>query len=191
MASRWTKEEVKYLQEHYGKEDVWAICDAIGKSRNSVIIKASRMGFAYKEKLTNEQKEYIDNKFGEMSVKNIAKSLGKNPNAVKSYMRRNDFGRTYDNISEKLRIIDICELLGGIPYSSVAEWIRKKKLKSKKIGYYRTVTVPDFIEFLKKYPNSWDASKCERWWFESYDLEWFEEKRKADFKRMVNKRWQN
>ena len=43
------------------------------------------------------------------------------------------------------------------------------------------------VDFMLENPKRWDATKCDKYFFMKYD--WFEEKRKADFEKMVGKKW--
>lgn len=48
----WTEEETKFMRDNYGNMSVHVICEKLGRNRNSIIGKASRMGLSTSHNIT-------------------------------------------------------------------------------------------------------------------------------------------
>lgn len=127
----------------------------------------------------------IDN-YGTMSIKAIAKAIGRDCRSVENKVFRLGLGSVIDNV-DGYSPKDISEMF-GISYHTIMYWITTNKLKGRRYGSIHYVPENVLIKFMKENPDKWDATKCDcKWLFAGAD--WFEQKRKADFQKMVSGRW--
>lgn len=181
----WTDEEIEYLRENYQTKSALEIGKAIDRTENAVFVKCNKLGF--KKMITDEQVDFIERNICNMSVVDIAKTIGKTPQSVRSKMFRSDIPTikyAYDGMT-----MSECALVVHKADSVIGRTWVKRGLKYKRINSYNMVANREFIRFCKENQDLWDATDCEQYYF--LECDWFEEKRKRDFERMVEKRWGN
>lgn len=179
----WTNEEKEYLKANYSSNSIDAIAEHLNRSRKSVIVKACRMnlksGYFLSEKQIAEMEKYYFK-----SNVYFAKKFGKSDRSI--IKCRNRLGIGMASETDMLCLADVARVT-GTSYQSIKMRWRKKGLIAYKSGLYVFVTEKNLITFLQANPELWDATKCDKAFFQRF--EWFEEKRKADFNRMIEKRW--
>lgn len=179
----WTQEEKEYLKANYKAGNIKAIAEHLNRSEHSVVVKACRMHLKSGYFLSEEQIEYME-KYSHKSNVHFAEKFGKHASSISECRARNGIGMASD--SGLLSLMDISRIT-GTAYQTVKMIWRKRGLKAQRSGLYVLTSEKHLIEFLKAHPDLWDATKCDKSYFQRFD--WFEEKHKKDFDRMVEKRW--
>lgn len=182
----WTQEELAYLKEAYERGDsTMDISKVVNHTQSAIRQQAKRYGIKHKRYYSDDDKEQIRKYVGRKSPKAIAKIYGRNYKTMQQYITQ--YIGTIPENTDDLHVAEIGRLL-GIHRNNVLRMCRRG-LKSRMVGRYRFVKEKDLVSFLTEHPERWDATKCEKWYFQKYS--WFEEKRKSDFDKMVKRRWGN
>lgn len=185
MPKPWSQEQMDYLYENYGKLSAKEIADHIGKNTHCIVRMAYKHGLKSSRYFTEEERDYIQSAVGRTSYDNIAKKLGVTYNSIKVYCNRN-YCNQYAN-GNYLTMAEIGRVVGQDRSRIRVVWVRTRKLKHKRCGKNIMVRPDDLFEFMQKHPEIWDATECETWYFDRF--EWFNEKRKKDLAKKIEKRW--
>lgn len=182
---RWTKDEIDFLRKNYSKIGANGVAEALGRSKDSVAVKASKLKIRYGRYFTSHQMKYIERNIGIVSYREMAKRTGHTYSAIRTYIYRNGLTRvSSDNdmvsVSEFARLVGCCK-------ETVPRTYQKYGLTIYKAGKHTTVNMTEAAEWLRTHPERWDATRCQKWYFEKYP--WFAEKHKNDFEKMIGKRW--
>lgn len=182
----WTEEKDAYLKEHYSYGNITEIAEQFGKTRQSIMTRASRIGLKSGRFLTEEQKSIIEN-YSNKSNQKLSAQLGKDELTIRK--ARKLYGCTLiDGNFDRLTCAEIGRLVGKDKSTISKCWCGKGGLRSKVIGKrYRFVKITDLLKWMQEHPSKWDATKCDKYFFGKYD--WFSEKRDKDFDRMIERRW--
>lgn len=182
----WTTEKDAYLKVHYSYRNITEIAEHFGKTRQSVMTRASRLGLKSGRFLTEEQKSIIENQSNKSNQK-LSAQLGKDELTIRK--ARKLYGCTLiDGNFDRLTCAEIGRLVGKDKSTISKCWCGKGGLRSKVIGKrYRFVKITDLIKWMQEHPSKWDATKCDNYFFGKY--EWFRKKLKDDFDKMVERRW--
>lgn len=178
---RWTQAEKDYLQKYYRKKTFREIGEHLNRTEYAVSNYALRNGL--NTMWTEEDIEYIRDHYGKISTDRIAKKLQRTAGAVRQMASLEGIGSRDHGL---LNSVEAGDLLGR-DSSTIRYWIRIGKLKAKRKDRKVLITEKAFIQFLRTYPEKWDATQCEEWYFRKYD--WFKQKRKEDFQKLVKERW--
>lgn len=179
----WTKEEKEYLKANYSTDNIDSIANHLGRSRRAVKVKACKMGLKSGRFLTEKQIAEMEKYYFKSNVY-FAKKFKKNERSI--IKSRNRLGIGMASETDMLCLADVARVTGA-SYQAVKERWRKKGLIAQRNGLYVFVTEKQLIAFLQEHPELWDATKCEKEFFNRYD--WFAEKHKKDFDKMIEKRW--
>ncbi len=182
----WTEEKDAYLREHYSYKQIDSLAEHFGKTRQSIMKRASYLGLKSGRFLTEEQRLIIENN-SNRSNQSLSAQLGKDELAIRK--ARYAYGTTLiDGNFNRLTCAEIGRLVGKDKSTISKCWCGSGGLRSKVIGKrYRFVKITDLLKWMQEHPGKWDATKCDKYFFGKYD--WFLEKRKEDFDKMVKNRW--
>lgn len=183
----WTEEEFKILEENYPVRTPQEVADMIGRTKASVVRMACIRKVEGSRYFTQEERDYIEKSVGKMSYSYIAKKLGRTYDSIKKYTNKN-YCNNYNNANH-LTGAEVGRILGLNRSAIYKNWSGEGKLKLKKVGRNVFISEKELIDYLKANPNRWDATKVDKSFFSKY--KWFEEKHKADFDKMIKKRWGN
>lgn len=87
----WTKEEIDYLKENYGKIRIKDICEHLGLNQSTIIAYASKNNISSHRRWTEEQLKYLE-KHKDDSIESISTSINKTKNSIYAiYSRMNGF----------------------------------------------------------------------------------------------------
>lgn len=181
----FTAEEKRYIEENYPIKTVKEVADNLGVKKQNLIAYAHRHGISNNRYWTIEEEEYLLDKYGVMTAAAIGKKLGKTTRQVIEKVQKLGIGNFLEN-NENLCLAEVCRLVNRDKETIKKTWF-KNGLKWKKKGKYTIVKPSDLFDFMRKNTCYWDATQCEKWYFERYD--WFREKLLADRADLHNKRW--
>lgn len=162
LYKRWTEDEIKYLKKYYGIKSIEKIQDKLQRSRDSISKKAKRLNLTITMKRwTEEEINYLIEKWGHETIERISKELNRSKNAIKKKVNELQLGPSRIANGEFLTTGDIGYLLNKDP-NLIYRWIKEGHIKGRRFGRKRIfqVKAEDFILFLKKHPQRWDASKA-------------------------------
>lgn len=91
MKKKWIQEEVQYLQDSWDKESPEKIMEHLGRSEDSVMRKARRLGLnvnkaedeLLKRRWTEEEDDYIIENYGVLTAAEISRKLGRSVYALR------------------------------------------------------------------------------------------------------------
>lgn len=91
MKKKWNKEELQYLLDNWDKEAPEKIMEQLGRTEDSVMRKARRLGLdvskpedeLLKKRWTEEEDRYIVENYGVLSVEEISRNLGRSVFALR------------------------------------------------------------------------------------------------------------
>ena len=91
MKKKWVREEVQYLMDSWDKESPEKIMEYLGRSEDSVMRKARRLGLnvnkaedeLLKKRWTKEEDNYIIENYGVLTAAEISKKLGRSVYALR------------------------------------------------------------------------------------------------------------
>lgn len=185
MNKTWTDEELDFIRLSYKRGwNADQISRSLGRTVTAVRQAASRNNIRHAKYIKQEELRYIENNLGKLSPDDMADKLGWEQKRMFTTIEKY-FG-TITMSTEKLTATD-CGRLIGVSKNVVLRWCKRGLIKSKKVGHYRFIRQSDFLSFLQEHPERYDATKCEKWYFEQFD--WFNKKRADDFNKMVQERW--
>lgn len=150
MKREWTQQEEQYLIDNIGKYTLSAIANDLGRSYNSVLNKAKRLGIHRPEDRrqfwTEDETMYLEHYYSKKSVEWIAMKLSRSQVSVKAKARKlglNAYKSEYlcvKQVAQSFRCDD----------SVVLRWIYKYNLKFKLVHRQsmtqRLITPEDFWE---------------------------------------------
>jgi len=74
---KWIKDEIDYLEEHYGEDGVQEIADELDRTKKSIYSQAHKYNLSDKEKKwTKEEKQFLRDNWSDMSGSEMANELG-------------------------------------------------------------------------------------------------------------------
>ena len=185
MYKLWTEEETEYLRKNYRKKGPEACAEYLGKSIESIWMKARRMKLSAGRYFTDKEKKFIEKNIGKIPLREIARRTGHTYDSIRVYISTN--GLSYVSSSNNRMTVKEFSRLMNVDGNTVRNTYGKYGLQITKAGRFCTVDIDEAIEWLRTHPERWDATRCEKWFFQRYS--WFEEKRKVDFDRMIERRW--
>lgn len=186
-SNRWSEEDKEYLRRNYRFDNIDNCAKHLNRSRQAVMKKASDMGLKSGRYLTKEQINML-HRLGRRSNQALSSYLGRNNVSTRRLRRQHDIGSIRDCRFDEYVLAEIGEMMGKSKSTISKVWVKKRGLKVERVGKrFVFVKEDDLIQFLQDNPKLWDATKCDDTLFHGY--EWFEEKRKRDFNKMVEKRW--
>lgn len=184
---KWTQEEVEWLEANYLNKSMKQLCRKLGLGKGQVMNKAMKLGLTKCGKISKKRKEiemYLINKT-HIKDEDIARMFNVTPHHITSVRSRIQAGRYIDEFVDFLILAEVKRLTGW-QYKKMYK-MQEKGLVIEKNGYYRLVNIKNLLDVMKENPSTWDATKCDKEYFQEFD--WFNEKRKTDFDKMVKKRW--
>ena len=186
MARGWTNEQIEWLKKHYGKVSTSECEKVLGKTKHCIREYAMKHGISSHRYFTDKEKIFIKKMVYKMAYEDIDRKLGRPLGATRRYCYHN--GMLKHELDDCLSLSEASRLT-GLDKSTINRTWAKYGLKITKSGKYSFIKLDHFLDFMENHPERYDATKCERWYFQNY--KWFEEKRKEDFDKMVKKRWGN
>ena len=186
MARGWTNEQIEWLKKHYGKVPTSECEKVLGKTKHCIREYAMKHGISSHRYFTDKEKIFIKKMVYKMAYEDIDRKLGRPLGATRRYCYNN--GMLKHELDDCLSLSEASRLT-GLDKSTINRTWAKYGLKITKSGKYSFIKLDHFLDFMENHPERYDATKCERWYFQNY--KWFEEKRKEDFDKMVKKRWGN
>lgn len=183
----WSDEDVKTLRDMAAAGcSVDDIAAAVKRSGNSVRQRISREGIKLScpgRAVTDDEIEELREEWeeGVFSIDCLAMRHNRSRGAIAQIAYRNGFGpRPAD--SQYLTVPDIVEYLGisrDKVYAFIHNGLKHKKCRSGSFKYL--ISQDDLLDFLKKHPDRYDASKVSPYLFVS-EPDWFRQKRISDKK---------
>ena len=185
-SNEWTDEDVKTLIELSEKNHYDEIAEIMGKTKNAIYLKAKRLGITLiqdRRKWTKDEEELLEELWGNQSICAIAKKLKRTEFSLKVKAVRMGLGPMIRNLTDKLTVYDIMDILGVSRDRIVTTWVKyglnlKKKKVSKKTSYY-VVEWEDLLIFLENNQELWDSRKVDLYML-GEETEWLVAKRKKD-----------
>lgn len=185
MRRKWTEEETEFLRKNYKKIGPSECAAILERTVESIWVKARRMNLNSGRYFTDKQRRYIENNIGKIPLSVIAKRTGHSYDAVRVYISRNGLSHV-SSTNNRMTVKEFSRLM-HIDDGTIRHTYAKYGLSITKAGRFCTVDIDEAMEWLRTHPERWDATRCEKWFFQRYA--WFEEKRKVDFDRMIERRW--
>lgn len=182
---KWTEEEKQWLAENYATASHDELVNHLDRNIICINKYAHEHGISKGRYWTPEERDYMERNVGKMPLKKIAENLGKTYTAVKDRNTREGYGKYIDNV-DGIYLTEVSRLVGRDRETIKDVWV-KRGLKIRKRGKYSIIKESCLAEVMRNNPDIWDATNCEKWFFERYA--WFRQKREVDFKKMVDKRW--
>ena len=109
----WTEEEIHLLRKLAPLKSVEEIAKAVGKSKNAVLLKASRLGIIIsytKREWTEEEESLLRRLWGTTRIENIARRMKRSVPSIKVRATKLKLGPMYGNDARYLTISMISEL---------------------------------------------------------------------------------
>lgn len=192
-SNEWTEEDVDVLKELSEEFHYFEIAEILGRSKNSIYLKARKLGITLiqdRRKWTEEEEQQLEELWGSKSIEVIAKRLKRTVFSLKVKAVRMKLGPMIRNVTDKLTVYDIVDLIGVSRDRITTTWIKlglklKKKKLTKKASYY-FIEWDDFVDFLEKNQNEWDSRNLDVNML-GIEYDWLVEKRKRD--RDTNPLW--
>ena len=177
-------EEEKYILDNINKITYREIANNLGRCVTTIKRYCIKNGLRSERYWTEDEDKYLEERIPYNNYSSIAKKLGRSVVSVKC--RASQKGIAYYMNKDTYNLAEIAEILGKSK-KAIHNLVKSKKLKSRMINNHRAISEESLVEFMLENPKRWDATKVDRYFFMKYD--WFEEKRKADFDKMVGKKW--
>lgn len=192
-SNEWTEEEIQTLKELSDKYHYTEIAEIMGKTENSIYLKARKLKIILiqdRRKWTKEEEILFQELWGNQSIESIAKKMKRTVFSLKVKAVRMDLGPMIRNNYDVITISDMVDLLGVSRDRITNTWVnlglklRNKKL-TKKCSYY-VIEWEKLLEFLENNQNEWD-SRCVDEYMLGTETEWLKQKRNRD--RLENPLW--
>lgn len=91
---RWTKEQLEYVNNWYGKKRAQEIADAIGRTKSSVMTKAREIGLDGRADVwSDEEVAFLEENYLKIGAEAVAEKLGRTVSAVHGKVRQVGCGR--------------------------------------------------------------------------------------------------
>lgn len=176
-----------FIRENYGRLPAMEIARHIGCSRETLYT------YCKKNKIRSIPDELIPvvsllYRQG-CDIISIGRQVGRDPNVIRLFITNNyDMlmpGETDTFDYSRMDLSDASQLIGMDTQSfmKMLAAAGSRALVSKD----NTVSIKEYLSFLKKHPECYDATKCDRYFFKQYA--WFNKKYRADFERLRNSRY--
>ena len=185
-SNEWTDEDVKTLiglseQFHYEE-----IAEIMNRTKNAIYLKARKLNITLiqdRREWTKEEEELFEDLWGNQSIGTIAKKLKRTENSLKVKAVRMNLGPMIRNLTDKLTVYDIVDILGVSRDRIVTTWVKyglklKKKRVTKKTSYY-VIEWKDLLDFLEKNQDEWDSRKVDLYML-GQETDWLVAKRRKD-----------
>lgn len=130
-SKKWSENEINILKKKYRKTDTSVLALELGRTENSIELKANSLGL-YKRKWTKEEEEYLAKKYVNTSNKTLAKRTNRSVHSVKHKLENLNFQKRNENMY--IRTIANCF---NSDSRVIQRWIKKFGLPCKKshLGY--------------------------------------------------------
>lgn len=174
---RWTKEEDKYILDHYKKISLDRISLYIDRTTSSIRKRARALKIStVVTHWTREEEQILFEKWGIISVDTISKQLNRSKNAVLLKAYQMSLREQVTANGTYLTPLDISNIL-GIKIRTLYTWmgngfIRYRKFRVGKKTKYQ-ITVDAFCKFIKNYQNKWDSKEADIGLIKSYCSSYF------------------
>jgi len=122
---RWSDEEVRFLKENYAKMKAREIAERLGRTKLSVVSKASELGLRKREwrRWGLDEVEFLMNNYGRMKVREIAERLGRSEHSVR--VKLSKLGLKRSSLDERCEmVLKILEGFGGVYIGSLGNFIK-------------------------------------------------------------------
>lgn len=126
---------------------------------------------------TQEEMDYLENSIDTFTVATIAKKLGRSFDSVNLKLNRMGLSG-FEKSTDLLTMNQLCLTLGVQSRTVKKKWV-SKGLRIMRKGNYLVVRQENLLDYLKKHPEDWNATKVTN---DSlfYGLPWYKEKLKND-----------
>lgn len=187
-SNEWTAEDVETLiklSEEFHYEE---IAEIMNRTKNAIYLKARKLNITLiqdRRKWTSEEEELLEELWGNKSIGIIAKKLKRTEFSLKVKAVRMGLGPMIRNLTDKLTVYDVIDILGVTRDRIVNTWVKyglklKKKKVTAKTSYY-IVEWKDLLDFLKNNQDLWDSRKVDLYML-GQETDWLTAKRKKDSK---------
>jgi len=192
-SNKWTEEEIKKLKELSDKYHYTEIAKIMGKSENTICLKARKLEITLiqdRRKWSQEEEILLSDLWGTKSIEYIARKMKRTVFSLKVKAVHLGLGPMIKNNYDLLTISDISDLLNVSRDRITTTWVtlglNLKQTKLSKNKSYYTITWKDLMDFLEKNQNEWDSRNVEKNML-GIEPEWLQEKRKRDID--INPLW--
>lgn len=163
-AKVWSKKEISYLKKHYGKLTNQQIATDLQIGLNTVRKKAENLGLK-NVRWKETERIYLKEKWGYLDIDTLSKNLKKDTSSIKRQVKKMNLGSAYDITGEFISIANAAKILGK-KRETLLNWAKKYEIKVVKTdldggGEISLFVLENFISFLRKNPQKWDASKID------------------------------
>lgn len=132
--------------------------------------------YAPHQRWTKEETDLLIELSEYMTQSEVARRLGRSVSAVKN--KRREMGIcSFTDQTDRLTITQIAELV-GVDKSTIAKTWRKYGMRFRTVGYFKVTTEQALVDFMRKHPELWKASKCDYYFFCRH--EWFIERLESE-----------
>ena len=121
---------------------------------------------------TKEEEQLLIELSEVMTKSGIAKKLGRSVSSVNNKRRKMGL-LSFSDQTDKLTITQIAELV-GVDKKTVSTTWRKYGMRFRTVGYFKVTTEQALVNFMRKHPELWKASKCDYYFFCQH--KWFIER---------------
>ena len=189
----WSNEDLIYLKNHWGKDDVFDIAKRLDRSPGSIrkkagVMKLKRLRRAKDLKpWTPEEEAFLIEHWHSHSIGYLTRNLKKSTHGVYSKAHRLKLGPKFD---DGYTASEVSRMLGYSCGSSAVRWIEKGWLKAKrskilKNGNY-CISENQIKTFMRLHPELWSFETLTFDPFYDSNAPWVHEKRKADRQKFLN-----
>lgn len=186
---RWTEAEDEYLRQNYKILPKEEIAEHLGRPITGVQHRAHRLEISSGRYFTESELSELDRN-SKMSNVRLGQLFGRTPNSIAKARSLHGLPMTKEGGGNAICMAEVGQIVGRNKSHIYRNWIRDG-LKWHQVGKYRMVKIKDLFRFMQEHPEKWDATECERWFFQQHNCDWFEKKRKEDFQKMIDRRWAN
>lgn len=182
----WTDDDIKALKELSETEHYTVIAKILGRTENSIILKARRLNITLiqdRRKWTKEEEVLLSDSWGYQTIESLAKKMKRTVFSLKVKAVRMGLGPMIRNNYDLITISDIVDLLGVTRDRITDSWVKlglnlTQKRLTKDRSYY-VITWGDLMDFLEQNQNEWDSRNLECNMLGS-EPEWLQAKRERD-----------
>lgn len=180
---KWTKAEHELFVKNYGIIPLPQLAKMLNRSEGALRIYASNHNIVSGRFWGKEQDEYLTRWYTKKTNEQIGKHLNRSEIAVMRRAQRLGLG-TMKDYSDSMLVSEVSELM-GLNDTYIMRYFRGLKfIKHKKYVFINEV---DLEKWLVEHPDKWDATKCDKDYFEYFP--WFHEKLLQDRAKKLDARW--
>lgn len=92
VIARWSPEEIQYLRSNWHKSNAKEIASHLGRTANSVDLKARQLGLRKNKHWTEDEREYLRKNWNVMPVEQLAENLGRTIYSVRHELQQMKLG---------------------------------------------------------------------------------------------------